>query len=103
MATRIRIRRLEPREPLSLNELARYSGLRSQRLLDMVSAGILEPLESSRGEWRFAQEAIQRVRISVRLQRDLGVNLAGAALALDLLQEVRRLRALAGGEFVDSE
>lgn len=103
MATRIHIRRLEPHEPLSLNELARYTGLRSQRLLDMVNAGILEPLETPHGDWRFAQEAIQRVRVSVRLQRDLGVNLAGAALALDLLQEVRRLRALAGTDFIDSD
>jgi len=31
--------------------------------------------------------------IVVRLQRDLGVNLAGAALALDLLQHIDELRA----------
>jgi chaperone modulatory protein CbpM len=32
---------------------------------------------------------VQRV---VRLQRDFGVNLPGAALALELLEEVERLR-----------
>jgi chaperone modulatory protein CbpM len=33
------------------------------------------------------------VRCALRLERDLGVNLAGAALALDLLDELNRLRA----------
>jgi chaperone modulatory protein CbpM len=32
---------------------------------------------------------VQRV---LRLQHDFGVNLAGAALALDLLEEIERLR-----------
>jgi chaperone modulatory protein CbpM len=31
--------------------------------------------------------------VASRLQRDLGVNLAGAALALELLQEIEALRA----------
>jgi chaperone modulatory protein CbpM len=36
---------------------------------------------------------VRRVEIALRLQRDLQVNLAGAALALDLLEETQRLRA----------
>jgi len=31
--------------------------------------------------------------VALRLQRDLGLNLAGAALALELLDEVEALRA----------
>jgi chaperone modulatory protein CbpM len=34
-----------------------------------------------------------RVRSALRLQRDLGVNLAGIALALDLMEELESLRA----------
>jgi chaperone modulatory protein CbpM len=33
------------------------------------------------------------VRSALRLQRDLGVNLAGIALALDLMEELDNLRA----------
>jgi len=36
---------------------------------------------------------VRRVRCALRLESDLGVNLAGAALALDLLEELNRLRA----------
>jgi chaperone modulatory protein CbpM len=35
---------------------------------------------------------LARVQRALRLQHDFGVNLAGAALALDLLEEVERLR-----------
>jgi len=34
-----------------------------------------------------------RVRSALRLQHDLGVNLAGIALALDLMEELENLRA----------
>jgi chaperone modulatory protein CbpM len=36
---------------------------------------------------------MHRATVSLRLQRDLGVNLAGVALALQLLDEVEALRA----------
>ncbi len=36
---------------------------------------------------------MKRVRCAMRLTRDLGVNYAGAALALDLLDELDLLRA----------
>jgi chaperone modulatory protein CbpM len=36
---------------------------------------------------------VRRVRLVVRLQRDLGVNLAGAALVLELMSELELLRA----------
>ena len=35
-------------------------------------------------------------RIASRLQRDLGVNTAGAALAIDLMEQLERLRAELG-------
>jgi len=34
---------------------------------------------------------VKRVRTAVHLQRDLGVNLAGAALALELLDRIAEL------------
>jgi chaperone modulatory protein CbpM len=43
-------------------------------------------------EWRFVGVSLHRVRITRNLQRDLGVNTPGAALALELLEELEELR-----------
>jgi chaperone modulatory protein CbpM len=45
-------------------------------------------------EWRFPGASVRRVQIVLRLQRDLRVNLPGAALVLDLLEELEELRRL---------
>ena len=42
--------------------------------------------------WRFTGVHMRRVRIACHLQSDLGVNLAGVALALQLLDEIEELR-----------
>jgi chaperone modulatory protein CbpM len=46
--------------------------------------------------WRFSGTHLRRATVALRLQRDLGVNLAGAALALELLDELDTLRARLG-------
>jgi len=43
--------------------------------------------------WRFTGTHLRRATVAIRLQRDLGVNLAGAALALQLLDELEVLQA----------
>ncbi|HFQ92190.1 MAG TPA: MerR family transcriptional regulator [Chromatiales bacterium] len=78
---------------LSLGELARICSLDAEYLLEMVEEGVLEPRGSEMRAWRFPPASISRVRVVVHLRRDLGVNLAGAALALDLLDEMDRLHA----------
>jgi chaperone modulatory protein CbpM len=43
--------------------------------------------------WRFSGESMVRARSALRLQRDLGINMAGIALVLDLMEEFESLRA----------
>lgn len=50
--------------------------------------------------WRFANFQLRQVAVASRLQRDLGVNLAGAALALQLLDEIETLRAQLAADVV---
>lgn len=78
---------------LSLAELARACQLPADRIFDLVDVGLIEPVGHDPARWRFQGLCIRRVRCAQRLERDLGVNLAGAALALDLLEELDRLRA----------
>ena len=42
--------------------------------------------------WRFTGMHMRQARIAAHLQSDLGINLAGVALALQLLDEVEALR-----------
>ena len=82
----------EDRE-ISLARLCRVCGLSVEAVCAMVEEGILEPVGSRPGRWRFPAESIRRARAAVRLQRDLALNLAGVALAVDLLDRVEHLRA----------
>ena len=60
--------------------------------MDIVAEGIVEPLGASRAQWRFSGVAVTRIQRVVRLQEEFDVNLPGAALALELLEEIERLR-----------
>lgn len=78
---------------LSLNEVCEACGVERSVVIEMVREGVAEPIDESAEKWRFSGVAVARLRTAYRLQRDLHVNLAGAALALDLLEEIRALRA----------
>jgi len=77
---------------LTLTELTRVCRVSTAQVSSMVAEGMLEPLGAAPEQWRFTGVAVRRARRAMRLQQDLEVNLAGAALALDLLDEVERLR-----------
>ena len=76
----------------SLADLCRACSIHAEQLIELVDEGILEPRGRSQKNWRFSGVALVRARTALRLQRDLGVNLAGAALALQLLDEIDQLR-----------
>ncbi|HET6725759.1 MAG TPA: chaperone modulator CbpM [Gammaproteobacteria bacterium] len=75
----------------TLHELCRSSGVHAEVIVEMVD-GLLEPQGRDPVEWRFPGSSLTRIRSTLRLRRDLEVNLSGAALALELIDEVRRLR-----------
>jgi chaperone modulatory protein CbpM len=77
---------------VSLAELTQLCGSSGRILRMMVTEGMLRPRGERPDEWRFDGLEIRRARRAVRLQRDLDLNLAGTALALDLLDELECLR-----------
>lgn len=83
---------LDERTLLTLSELCRACDLPAEQILELVEEGIIEP-GGGRTEWRFSGICVRRVRRVYTLRRDLGVNLAGAALAIELLEEIEQLRA----------
>ena len=88
---------VEHRTPLSLGELCQQYAVHAEWVIDLVDEGILQPQGKQQVQWRFSGESCRRISIVLRLQRDLGVNLAGAALALDLLDELQELRRMREG------
>lgn len=84
---------LEEEVVLSLGELSQAARLSTQRIVELVEEGVVEPIGREPGKWTFRGTSLQRIRCARRLEQDLGVNSAGIALVLDLLDEVGRLRA----------
>ena len=76
---------------LSLSEFCKACSLNADDVLNYIDYSVIEPPFEG-GEWRFNSICIKRVQQAGRLQRDLEINPAGVALALDLLEELDRLR-----------
>ena len=77
---------------VSVTEICGRCGVQVQTVEEMVEFGIIEPIDGTPARWQFAGTSLRRVTAAVRLQRDLGVNLAGVALVLDLLDELAEYR-----------
>lgn len=85
--------RVEIVESLTLTEICRGCGASAEWVIELVEHGILDPEDPAAPRWRFRAVALGRARRARALQADLGLNLAGVALALDLMEERDRLRA----------
>jgi len=83
---------LDERVELSLSELSRACSVSTEWIVELVGEGVLEPLGRQQEHWRFSGLCLQRARTAMRLQHDLEINLAGVALALDLMDEIEALR-----------
>jgi len=83
---------LEEDVNMTLAELCRACHLTAEQVFELVEHGVVDPQGRQPTHWRFCGISIRRIRLAQRLERDLGVNLAGAALALDLLEELEQLR-----------
>ncbi|NNE86840.1 MAG: hypothetical protein HKN27_02090 [Silicimonas sp.] len=79
-------------ECLTLTELCQFCGTETQWIVDLVAHDVLRPAGSDPDRWVFASTSILRARKASRLNRDLGINVAGIAMVLDLLDERDRLR-----------
>lgn len=84
---------LDRRSSFTLTEVCRACSADRRFVLELVSEGVIEPVSGS-GAWQFPGEALLRARRARRLADDLGINVAGVALALELLDELDSLRQL---------
>jgi DNA-binding transcriptional MerR regulator len=76
-----------------LETLARLGNTHPALVSQYIRLGLLDPLED-RGEhgWRFDDSSLRVLRKIQRLRSDLGVNISGVAVVLELLRQIDDLR-----------
>jgi len=84
---------LEEQTQLTLADLCRACAVHAERIIELVDIGVLEPHGREPARWRFSGASLHRARSALRMQRDLDMDIAGVALALELLDEIETLRA----------
>lgn len=83
---------LDEKIRFTLVDLCKCAKVKPEHVIEMVDEGVLEPQGESVHTWVFDTRALKRLQVALRLQQDLGVNLPGSALVLDLLEEMEALR-----------
>jgi chaperone modulatory protein CbpM len=85
-------------EWLSVTQVCRASQIDAAIVIELAELGLVCPRGNDPQEWQLPARELARLRTAARLIRDLGVNVSGAALAVELLEARReletRLRAL---------
>jgi len=77
---------------LSLAELCQACNAERDLVLQLVEHGVIEAQGSAPQVWVFTGSSLQRTRVALRLLHDLELNLQGAALAVDLLEQIAQLQ-----------
>lgn len=76
---------------MAATEICELCRLDLQALLELAELGVVSSRERAPGEWQVPATALPRLRVASRLMQDLGINVSGAALALELLEAQREL------------
>ena len=75
---------------IGATELCQLCRIDLESVRELAELGLLSPRESGAG-WQVPAAALPRLRIVGALMRDLGLNVSGAALAVELLETQRAL------------
>ncbi len=74
------------------SELCQVTRCSTETISGFVEYGIIEPGGSSPDDWEFEEQTVSIVRKAVRLQQDFDTDIAGVALALELLGKLEDAR-----------
>ncbi|SRR5712692_10566295 len=84
--------RRSEREQVTLDALAASAGLHPALVKCFIDFGLIEPDERVGTQMLFNVACIARLRTIVRLCRDIGANLPGIAVILDMLDRLAALQ-----------
>ena len=77
---------------VTIDEVTRYCAVRREKIIELVSEGIVEPVGQSPQDWRFDGRSLARAGKAIRLESGLEINLNAVAVILNLLDEIEELR-----------
>ena len=78
-------------EPLTIEAVAEAIGARPSFLTRLVRQGVVDTINDQVEEPLLQTRVVMRLRRMARLRRDLGVNFAGAAVIIDLVERIEQL------------
>ena len=81
---------------VTLEAVSTRTGVTTRRVRYLERAGLIRPAESDEHFRLYHEETIERIQTIERLTNDLGVNLAGVEVILNMREQIIALRALAG-------
>ena len=86
---------------IAITEVCQLCRIEMTAIVELVELGVVVSRGPTPAEWSVPAAAVPRLRVAGRLMRDLGVNVTGAALAVELLEargdlerQIRRLERL---------
>ncbi len=81
---------------VSLEAISTRTGITTRRVRYLERAGLIGPAESDQHLRLYREETVERINTIERLTNDLGVNLAGVVVILNMREQIISLRKLAG-------
>lgn len=85
---------LEEEPTINLDELCENCQVSAEIVIRFIEYGVINPSEGkSPKHWRFHQSVQVRTDKALRLKQDLGINVSGVALTLELLDEIAELKS----------
>ena len=76
----------------TLRAVCAAQNVNKEEIVEMVSWGIADPVGFNPDRWLFSQNDFNRIGSAIRFHEELGINIPGAALAIDLLDELEKIR-----------
>jgi len=78
--------------PVRVEELSRITCVSAEFITGLVEHGVLDPANDLGYEQDFKERTIVIIKKAVRIKNDFGTDLAGVALALELINKLEKSR-----------
>lgn len=88
---RYEVRVVSEADWIGAGEICALCRLDLEAIAELAELGLVAPRGSAPDEWLLPAAALPRLALAGRLMRDLGVNVNGAALAVELLEAQQSL------------